>query len=92
VFFSQGQGVQAGAHTGDAAVADVAPTVLHAIGEPVPEHVDGRVLTETFDPEAAPATRGVTGVDLDYDATGGEAVDGDVSDVEERLRDLVCIE
>lgn len=92
VFFSWGPGVQAGARTEDATVVDVAPTVLHAIGEPVPEHVDGRVLTETFDPDSAPATRDVAGIDLDYDASGGEAATGDVSDVEERLRGLGYIE
>jgi len=92
VFFAWGPGVQAGARTEDATVVDVAPTVLHAIGEPVPDHVDGRVLTEAFDPDAAPDSRDVASVDLDYDASGGETADGDVSDVEDRLRGLGYIE
>jgi predicted AlkP superfamily phosphohydrolase/phosphomutase len=94
VFFAWGPGVEAGARTEDATVVDVAPTVLHAVGEPVPDHVDGRVLTDAFDPESAPATRDVRRVDLDYDASGGgdDAGNGDVSDVEERLRGLGYIE
>jgi predicted AlkP superfamily phosphohydrolase/phosphomutase len=34
---------------------DVAPTVLHLLGVPVPEDMDGRVLTEILDPAMAPA-------------------------------------
>ena len=34
---------------------DIAPTVLHLLGVPVPDDMDGRVLTEILDPAFAPA-------------------------------------
>ena len=33
---------------------DIAPTVLHLLGVPVPADMDGHVLTELLDPAAAP--------------------------------------
>ncbi len=44
-----------------ASVIDVAPTVLHALGMPVPDDMDGRVLEECFEPSfllASPVRRG----------------------------------
>ncbi|MGB2799009.1 MAG: alkaline phosphatase family protein [Dehalococcoidia bacterium] len=38
-------------------ILDVAPTVLHAIGLPVPRDIDGRVLTEIFNESSEPAMR-----------------------------------
>ncbi len=34
-----------------AGLADIAPTVLHIMGQPVPDNMDGRVLTEVFEEE-----------------------------------------
>jgi predicted AlkP superfamily phosphohydrolase/phosphomutase len=95
VFFAWGPGMQGGSRVRDASVVDVAPTVLHAIGEPVPEHVDGDVLRAAFDPDGEPAGRDPEFVDLDYDAgdpDGERGVDGDPGDVEDRLRGLGYIE
>jgi predicted AlkP superfamily phosphohydrolase/phosphomutase len=33
----------------DASLADIAPTILYYLGEPVPEYMDGTVLTDLFD-------------------------------------------
>lgn len=38
----------------DADLLDIAPTVLHLLGVPVPADMDGRVLTEILDPALAP--------------------------------------
>jgi len=38
-------------------IFDVAPTVLHAMGLPVPRDMDGRVLTEIFNESSEPAMR-----------------------------------
>lgn len=46
-----GNGVVAGAHLQDAQILDLAPTILHLLGESVPQDMDGRVLTEALDPE-----------------------------------------
>jgi len=48
VFFAHGPDVAPGASPTDAAVVDVAPTVLHGLGEAIPQDTDGRVLAETF--------------------------------------------
>ncbi len=37
---------------------DIAPTVLHLLGVPVPADMDGRILTELLDPVAAPPPPG----------------------------------
>lgn len=92
VFFAWGPGVQPGSRVRDAAVVDVAPTVLHAIGEPVPDHVDGDVLEAVFDPDGEPAGRPVETVDLDYDADDPGGAAGESSDVADRLRGLGYIE
>lgn len=34
----------------NAEIIDVAPTILHALGLPVPEHMDGKVLGDLFEP------------------------------------------
>ena len=33
---------------------DIAPTLLHLMGEPVPEHMDGRVISEAIAAHQAP--------------------------------------
>ena len=40
-------------------IVDLAPTILHFLEQPVPEDMDGRVLTEIFAPESEPARRAV---------------------------------
>ena len=38
----------------DADLLDIAPTVLHLLGVPVPDDMDGRVLSELLDPSFTP--------------------------------------
>jgi arylsulfatase A-like enzyme len=47
ILLALGPGVSAGPIDG-ATIVDVAPTALHAMGLPVPDDMDGRVLTELF--------------------------------------------
>jgi predicted AlkP superfamily phosphohydrolase/phosphomutase len=47
IMLAAGPGVPAG-DLGTASITDVCPTVLHAMDLPVPEGLDGRVLTELF--------------------------------------------
>jgi len=51
VFLAPGLGIRQGAVLDSARLIDVAPTVLYALGLPVPEDMDGRVLTEVFTQE-----------------------------------------
>jgi predicted AlkP superfamily phosphohydrolase/phosphomutase len=42
-----GSGVQAGARV-EAGMADIAPTLLHLMGEPIPDHMDGEVIVDAL--------------------------------------------
>ncbi|MBN1658849.1 MAG: alkaline phosphatase family protein [Anaerolineae bacterium] len=46
-----GPGIRQGAALHDAAIHDLAPTILHTMGLPVPLDMDGRVLAEGFEPD-----------------------------------------
>lgn len=89
IFLAHGPAIARGAATHDANIVDVAPTVLHALGLPVPQHMDGRVLGEVFRDgpperarELAPAVVAPALSDDDpYSAEDEEAV-------KERLRQL----
>ncbi len=48
-----GKGVTPGA-TGAAGMPDIAPTLLHLMGEAIPAHMDGQVLTHMLDATTAP--------------------------------------
>lgn len=87
VFFARGPPIAPGTAVEDASVVDVAPTLLHALGEPVPAAAHGRVLTEAFEPGSPPATRDVSRRDR---GASDAATDGPGRDeaVEERLRGL----
>jgi len=51
---------------GKLSLLDVAPTILHVSGLPVPENMDGRVLTEISREDSEPAQRGVIYQRADY--------------------------
>ena len=44
----RGPGVRPGLPLAEASILDLAPTILHYLGLPVPSYMDGRVLTEAF--------------------------------------------
>ncbi len=48
IFIAQGTGIRRDITLPEANIVDLAPTLLHLLGEPVPEIMDGRVLTEIF--------------------------------------------
>jgi arylsulfatase A-like enzyme len=49
--------VRAGVEIQNAALVDLAPTILHLMGEEVPAHMDGRVLTEVLRDDVTPIPR-----------------------------------
>jgi predicted AlkP superfamily phosphohydrolase/phosphomutase len=87
VFFAHGPSIAAGATPDSATVVDLAPTLLHDIGDPVPEATDGRVLTEVFARGSPPAERPVTSRATES-AESDAAAPGSSPEVEERLRGL----
>ena len=50
ILIASGPGFQAGNAPANAGLLDIAPTVLHLLGVPVPDDMDGRVLTEILEP------------------------------------------
>jgi arylsulfatase A-like enzyme len=58
----------------DAKIVDVAPTVLYLMGLPVPEDMDGRVLTEAIDEDYI-ATNPVCKESLDDETDDATAAD-----------------
>ncbi|WP_433623857.1 alkaline phosphatase family protein [Halomicrococcus sp. NG-SE-24] len=90
VFLAWGPSIESGATPTDASVADVAPTVLHSLDEPIPANADGRVLKEIFDPHSM-AGRGAVS-QREYGQSASETVDADFDDVEDRLRGLGYME
>src|SRR5262249_52496305 len=50
VLIAAGPAFRPNAAPRDAVLLDIAPTVLHLLGVPVPDDMDGRVLTELLEP------------------------------------------
>ena len=95
ILLAWGPDVDPGATPTDATVYDVAPTLLHGVGEPIPEGVDGRVLTEIFEPGSAPASHEPRTHRHEQEQAGSKDGDpeddgpeDDFEDVEDRLRGL----
>lgn len=78
-----GPGVQAGIRLEDACIYDIAPTVLHTMGLPVPSDMDGHVLLDAFAAEyaaafpvvvAQPGAETGGGAAVDYTAEGEQEI------------------
>jgi predicted AlkP superfamily phosphohydrolase/phosphomutase len=55
IFMAYGAAIQPGSVVEDANLYDLAPTILRLMGEPVVEHMDGRILQEVLTPDVAAA-------------------------------------
>ncbi|MFC4541770.1 alkaline phosphatase family protein [Halosolutus amylolyticus] len=91
IVLCRGPSIDPGATLRGARVVDVAPTLLHGIGEPVPSNADGRVLFDAFDPDATPSTTKVDRIDVTR-REQADSVDDDFTDVEDRLKGLGYME
>ncbi|MDS0475105.1 alkaline phosphatase family protein [Natrinema sp. 1APR25-10V2] len=91
IVLCRGPSIAADATLRGARVVDIAPTLLHGIGKPVPENADGRVLFDAFDKEAPPAKTKVERSTVGRVDTG-EEVDENFDDVEDRLKGLGYME
>jgi len=89
IFMAWGRHIQPSVTVQGASLVDLAPTALHLMNCPVPEDMDGHVLSEIFAPESAPARRAVsqmeaaTAVQRKTDLT-----EEDTATITERLRNL----
>jgi len=60
VFMAYGNSVQKGHKLKKARIFDLAPTILHFLGVPIPHYMDGKVLIEIFDEKSEPARRPIS--------------------------------
>ncbi len=82
--------VRPGVQLSEASIVDVAPTVLYLMGEPIPDDMDGRVLSEAINPEwfAEHPPQYVAGQARAHDLDVPTYADEESEQVEERLRGL----
>jgi len=83
-----GPGVKPGTSLEKASILDLTPTILHALGTPVPRDLDGRVLAEAFDPSsplAAPVMYSQANVYKDAASTS-DLSDDEMAEVQDKLR------
>ena len=94
IMLCRGSSFEPGATLRGARVVDVAPTLLHGIGQRVPSNTDGRVLFDAFRTNAPPATSKVERVTIRQwrDVDERDDVDDDFTDVEDRLKGLGYME
>ena len=84
-----GQGIQKGLALQDANIMDLAPTILYAMGLPVPADMDGRVLTGAFTADYLSAAQVRYTEELSQRPTsGGQYSLEDEEEIKERLRGL----
>jgi predicted AlkP superfamily phosphohydrolase/phosphomutase len=90
VFLAYGRDVQPGAVIENAQIVDLAPTILHLMGVPIPEHMDGLVLQEIlhdgFKPTRSAAPRYQWNAPSDDSSQG--LTDEEEQTITERLRNL----
>lgn len=88
IFIARGPGIRRGATLTAGQIVDLAPTILHLAGQAVPAAMDGRVLTDIFEPEYA-ATHPVQYAKVALDVSEDVAVsDEDDAVMRDKLRGL----
>ena len=90
IFMVKGRGVRKGHRIEDARIIDVMPTVLYLMGAPIPQDLDGRVLTGIF--EQAYAGQNTIRVDDTFDGSSRqvdfELGDDEKEEIEKKLKGL----
>lgn len=76
LFLIQGPGIKKGTHV-DCTICDITPTILHILGLPIPDDLDGRVMTELFE-ESSEMKRKPEYVDITYYKTEKEKLDDSI--------------
>jgi predicted AlkP superfamily phosphohydrolase/phosphomutase len=95
IFLARGASIRAGRAIQGARIIDLAPTILGLLGVPVPDDMDGRVLTEAltddFDREAALQTASAPAQGADAPEAGYYSPEEEAA-VSERLKSLGYLE
>lgn len=86
IFIANGPNIQANQQLPEANILDLAPTIMHLLGQPVPRIMDGRPLTEIF---TTPQTIHYNDNDFQNgNGSGRNLSAAESSEIEERLRSL----
>jgi hypothetical protein len=89
IMMASGPAVRQGAQVEGAQISDLAPTILYRMGLPVPDNMDGQVLTDLFSPEfvdANPVRR--TASETSRHLPEQEWRPEEAAEIEDRLRGL----
>jgi hypothetical protein len=92
---SHGPPFKRGAEIAGARLIDFAPTLLYLLGQPVPRDMDGKVLSDLFQPEylqSHPIRYDNEEEDFQAPESRGEYSKEEAAQVEERLKALGYIE
>lgn len=94
IFLLAGDGVSPGAPATPLRIEDSAPTILHVLGLPVPNAMDGRVIVEAFDRRFLDAHPVTISGDRYTASTGAGTWDSDdeQEEIMERLRGIGYVE
>ncbi|MEZ4518666.1 MAG: alkaline phosphatase family protein [Chloroflexota bacterium] len=87
IFIAQGAGIRQDVTLPEASILDLAPTIMHLLGEPVPQIMDGRVLEEIFTEPSAVVYDDKDGELTQVNEEAGFSAD-EADQIEERLRGL----
>jgi len=87
IFIGQGAAFAQGTTLDGARIIDLAPTILHILGQPVPADMDGRVLTNALSTELRGKSAAVSAATT-TSQTQVDFTDAEQAEVEERLRAL----
>jgi predicted AlkP superfamily phosphohydrolase/phosphomutase len=89
ILVANGPAIRPGTASPRAHITDLTPTMLHLLGRPVVDDMDGRVLEEIIDPtflrENPVRTVGATG---GHEAADADLTDDETGEIKERLREL----
>ncbi|MBN2373239.1 alkaline phosphatase family protein [bacterium] len=90
ILIALGRGIKSGNHVENASIIDMAPTILYAMGEEIPEDMDGRVLKEIFTADFLKANeiRFSSDKQDSYRPREVEVSPGDEEDLKDRLKSL----
>ena len=85
IFIANGPQLLAGRALPEVSILDLAPTIMHLLGRPLPAIMDGRVLNEIF---AVPPTVTYDEAEIGTNGAGYDFDEAQAAQVEDRLRSL----
>jgi arylsulfatase A-like enzyme len=86
IFIAYGANARPGVTVQAAQLVDLAPTIMHLMGLPVPAHMDGRVLDEIFPAGFRPVS--IAGGQTQWQAPAGSLSEQEREILAERMRNL----